>query len=580
MTKIGPIAFTLFAVAMIPLRGSADPLVTGFGNIQPLHYRDASGKVSGFVIDVVDEAARRAGIQIVWRAVNGSVDIDRALAEGRIDVFPVGVATQARRQQFWVSEPWWSEDLSLLARVNIGQSARIDWRGRHIVLGTPAYLEIVSRTMPGARFDLIDQYGRRNGPKATAAVMCEGAADAALMAHSELDGVLLHRPAPCRDLELQIVETNEPLPLALIARPLKSAAAQSLKIHIDELARDGTLGAIARRYPLLPARSVVMLSEKVSLMYQRRLLWTALAGALLIILTSTILLLRQMRTQRSLRRAITERARTEQMLRDRTEELSLSNEELQAFAYSVSHDLQEPARTIRLYTALIERRAPPTSPEGEYELKTIGGAAARMQEMIEKLLLLSRVGRSAAEKVPVEIGEVLSGTMRDLELAIQPAAARITVGSMPVVLGWPDRLSVLSLNLISNALKYTRDGITPEIDITAVRTGKDYQFAVRDNGIGFEQEHAEKIFAVFKRLHGNDRYGGTGVGLAIAKRVVERHGGRIWAEGKPNQGSTFYFTLPVEPVAEVVEAHSPAASASESAVKAVSSHSTGKNNSF
>jgi light-regulated signal transduction histidine kinase (bacteriophytochrome) len=117
---------------------------------------------------------------------------------------------------------------------------------------------------------------------------------------------------------------------------------------------------------------------------------------------------------------------------------------------------------------------------------------------------------------------------------------------MPTVAGWPDRLSVLLQNLIGNALKYRRDGVAPRIAISAVEKHDEWQFAVCDNGIGFEQEYADKIFGVFKRLHVHDKYGGTGVGLAIAKRVVERHGGRIWAEASPNGGSTFYFTLPAQ----------------------------------
>jgi light-regulated signal transduction histidine kinase (bacteriophytochrome) len=119
---------------------------------------------------------------------------------------------------------------------------------------------------------------------------------------------------------------------------------------------------------------------------------------------------------------------------------------------------------------------------------------------------------------------------------------------MPTIAGWPDRLSVLFQNLIGNALKYRREGVAPRIEITATRTDGGWEFAIRDNGIGFQQEYADRIFGVFKRLHVNDRYGGTGVGLAIAKRVVERHGGRIWAEGRPNEGSTFYFNLAAQSV--------------------------------
>jgi light-regulated signal transduction histidine kinase (bacteriophytochrome) len=167
-----------------------------------------------------------------------------------------------------------------------------------------------------------------------------------------------------------------------------------------------------------------------------------------------------------------------------------------------------------------------------------------MQEMIDKLLVLSRIGRSDVPRVQVAIGDIVSTVLRDFEPTIQATSAQLTIGTMPIVLGWPDRLSVLFQNLIGNALTYRQEGVPPRIEISAIQTHSEWEFVIRDNGIGFEQEYADKIFGAFKRLHVQDRYGGTGLGLAIAKRVVERHGGRIWAEGRPNEGSIFYFTLP------------------------------------
>jgi signal transduction histidine kinase len=555
MFRLRTIGFAVLSLIGLPALAAQTRITAGFGNIPPLHYGDPEGKAMGFVVDVLNEAARREGIEIEWKQVHGSIDIERALSDGRIDIFPAGISTQSRRAEFWVSEPWWSEDLSLLTRAEIGDGA-IDWRGRRIVLGTPAYVDIISRAIPGAELNLVDQYGSRTGPEATATMVCEGKADGALMSHSELDDVLVRRPKPCRNLDLRIVETKEPLPLAIIARRQTTAIVRLLRDRIDDLARDGTLGSIAGRYPRLPARSAVTLVETVRLRYEQRLLWTALGAALLVMFVTAILLVRQVRIQHALRRSMSEQASAEQALRDRTEDLTLSNEELQAFAYSVSHDMQEPLRTIRLYTELLERRYPPSSSEGHFLLGTIRGGAARMQEMIDRLLLLSRIGRSDAQKVPVAIGEVLSVVMRDLEPAIRAASPEITIGSMPTVPGWPDRLSVLFQNLIGNALKYRREGVVPQIEISAVETGDEWRFAVRDNGIGFEQKFANKIFTVFKRLHANDKYGGTGVGLSIVKRVVERHGGRIWAEGRPNEGSTFYFTLPAHSRQRVIESRS------------------------
>jgi signal transduction histidine kinase len=540
-------AAAVFALMAVAAAGS-DRLAAGFSHVPPLHYSDVQGRAAGFVVDVLDEAARREGIEIAWTRVGGSTDVERALTESRIDIFPAGVITEARRAQFSSSEPWWSEDVSILARTDLGIGSNIDWRGRRIVLATPTFLPIASRTIPGARFEVPDQYDSRGGPEVTASMLCEGKAEAALMAHSEMDEVLLRRPPACVGLPLQIFETAESVPLAMISRRETATLAKRLRDRIDLLALDGTLANIARRYPRIPVRSAVMLSETLRLRYHGRLLWMALAGALLLATVTIILLVRQSRVQVALRRAITEQSTAEQALRSRTEELTVSNEELQAFAYSISHDIQEPLRMISLYTQMFERRCSPTSPDGHFYLKTIRGGAVRMQEMIDKLLLLSRVGRSDAPRVPVALDDVLSSVLQDFEPTIQSTSAQITIGPMPTIAGWPDRLSVLFQNLIGNALKYRREGVAPRIEITATQTDGGWEFAIRDNGIGFQQEYADRIFGVFKRLHVNDRYGGTGVGLAIAKRVVERHGGRIWAEGRPNEGSTFYFNLAAQSV--------------------------------
>lgn len=536
--------FLVLAMAALSAPRS-DHLTVGFGQIPPLHYSDEHGRATGFIVDAVNTAAQREGIEVVWKRVAGSNDIEEALGEGRIDIFPAGIVTPSRQARFSVSEPWWSEDLSILARADIGSGRNIIWRGRRVVLASRAYLPLASRILPDAQFNVPGPREQRGGPEKTASIICRGQADGALIPHTEVDEVLMKRPEPCRGIDFQIVETSEILPLVVISRRETSGLARRLRDRIDELARDGTLGNLAARYPRTPSRTAVMLAETVRLRYQRRALWMALCTALLVVAITAILFIRQVRVQRALRRAIAEQARTDRMLRSRTDELTVSNEELQAFAYSVSHDLREPLRMISLYTQMLERHCPPTSEDGRNCLNTIRSGASRMQEMMDNLLLLSRVGRSDVPRVGVAIADILATVLHDLEPVITATSARIIIGPMPVIDGWPDRLNVLFQNLIGNALKYRREGVTPRIDISAVEQEGEWCFALRDNGIGFDQQYAEKIFGVFKRLHVYDKYGGTGVGLAIAKRVVERHGGRMWAEGWPDKGSTFYFTLPV-----------------------------------
>jgi signal transduction histidine kinase len=548
-TKLFALIILTILAPMAVAATAQDELKVGFGQIVPLHYTDEQGRAAGFVVDVLNEAAKREGIQIVWKRVAGSNDIEPALEQRRIDIFPAGLATEARQARFSVSEPWWFEDLSILARADIGTGLSINWQGRRIVLPSRAYVPFASRVVPGARFNVPAPYEQRQGPEKMAALICNGSADAALLSHTEVDNVLVRRPELCRaGMDLQVLETNESLPLAIISQWATRDIAIRLRNRIDELAIDGSLAAIAGRYPRTPSRSALMLAEILRSRYQKRVLWLALAGSLFVLAITSVLLLRQIRVQRALRRAMVEQELTDRFLRDRTEDLTASNEELQAFAYSISHDLHEPLRMISLYAQIFERRCPPTSQMGHQYLAVILGAVNRMQEMMDKLLLLSRVGRSDVERHTAQVDDLLSNVLRDLEPVIRSTSAEIVIGPMPTITGWPDRLSVLFQNLISNALKYHRDDVAPHIEISAVQQDGEWCFAVRDNGIGFNQEYAEKIFGVFKRLHADDKYGGTGVGLAIARKVVERHGGRIWAEGNLNIGSTFYFTLPMQPV--------------------------------
>jgi len=543
--SLARVAVVLALSAMdMTVNARAERLIAGFGCVPPLHYRDAAGRPIGFVIDVINEAAKREHVEIQWRRVGGSNDIERALQQGLIDLFPAGIDTERRRALFSVSAPWWSEDLSILARGDKPLGSRGDWRGSRLVLTSPTYMAKARVMFPASSLVLPDQYDARGGPESSVAVVCAGQADGALMAHVEVDEVLVDRPAVCNAVKLQVIETPGSLDLSVIARWEKALFGQRLRRRLDELALDGTMGRIAGRYPRIPARSAVALAETVRTRYQHTVLLVALCAAIALVVVAALLLLRQMRIQRALRTSLREQKETETSLRLRTEELSASNEELQAFAYTVSHDFQEPLRMVALYSELFERRYPPTCDDGRVYLEFMRSGARRMQDMLSSLLVYSRVGRTDNPRKTVNVSEIVANVLRDLEYQIASTGAQISVGPMPTVIAWPDRLNQVFHHLISNSLKYRRVGVTPVVELSAVESAGEWVFAVRDNGIGFKAEYAERIFGVFKRLHGRDEYGGTGLGLAIARRVVERHGGRIRAEGRPNEGSTFFFVLP------------------------------------
>jgi len=241
---------------------------------------------------------------------------------------------------------------------------------------------------------------------------------------------------------------------------------------------------------------------------------------------------------------ITERKQAEIELREAHEELKRSNSELEQFAYVASHDLQEPLRMVSSYTQLLLRRYGERF-EGDAKefMGYIVDGAARMKQLIEDLLAYSRVGTRGKDFHEVEVEGALRRAVTNLRAAIEESGASVTWDALPTVIADDLQLTQLFQNLIGNALKF-RSASVPRVSVSATEKEKEWEFKVRDNGIGIEPQYFERIFMVFQRLHNKTEYPGTGIGLAICKKVVERHGGRIWVEAQPGEGSAFHFTLP------------------------------------
>jgi signal transduction histidine kinase len=230
-------------------------------------------------------------------------------------------------------------------------------------------------------------------------------------------------------------------------------------------------------------------------------------------------------------------------LAERAKDLERSNMELQQFAYVASHDLQEPLRTIASFTQLLAKRYNDKLDDKAREFINYAvDGSKRMQTLINDLLAFSRVGTQAKTLETVRCDAVLDRVLKNLKLAIQDSGATITRDRLPTVLADEVQLSQIFQNLLGNAIKF-RGSDAPRIHVSAERQGAAWKVMVRDNGIGISPDHNDRIFVIFQRLHTKTQYPGTGIGLAICKKIAERHGGRIWVEPSPGGGSTFYFTI-------------------------------------
>lgn len=242
---------------------------------------------------------------------------------------------------------------------------------------------------------------------------------------------------------------------------------------------------------------------------------------------------------------ITERKQAEVEMQRMMADLKRSNQELEQFAYVASHDLQEPLRMVSSYVQLLARRykGKLDSDADEFINYAVDGAN-RMKGLINDLLTFSRVGTRGKEFSPVELNSVIEVVLSNLQVAIEENNAVITCDELPKVLADEGQMVQLFQNLIGNALKF-RSEEPPKIHIGIKQEKEDWLFSISDNGIGIDPQFSERIFIIFQRLHTREEYPGTGIGLSICRKIIERHGGRIWVESQPGQGSTFYFTLPV-----------------------------------
>jgi signal transduction histidine kinase len=253
-------------------------------------------------------------------------------------------------------------------------------------------------------------------------------------------------------------------------------------------------------------------------------------------------LARRQEAEAALRRSHEE---LEARVQERTAELRRVNQELEAFSYSVSHDLRRPLRTVAAFTEILMSDHAHELSEDARKLLTIArDSALQMNQLIEALLSLSRIERQPLAPRPVNLTELVRQTLTELQVEERDRNMDIRVADLPDCMGDPALLRQVLVNLLSNAMKYTRQRPVAVIEVGFKTEGAETAYYVRDNGAGFDMQYADKLFGVFQRLHSAEQFSGTGVGLSIVHRIILRHGGRIWAEGAVDKGATFYFTLP------------------------------------
>jgi hypothetical protein len=236
-------------------------------------------------------------------------------------------------------------------------------------------------------------------------------------------------------------------------------------------------------------------------------------------------------------------------LRNRTSELEAANRELESFSYSVSHDLRAPLRAVDGFASMLEENhAAALDVEGRRLLGVIRGGMNKMGRLIDDLLAFSRLGRKPLASSEIDMKRLVEEALKELQMDPE-RPARIALGALPPAYGDAALLKQVWINLLSNAVKFTSKRERPFIEASGANSATEYIYCVKDNGAGFDMRYYDKLFGVFQRLHSSEEFPGTGAGLAIVQRLVAKHGGRVWAEGKVNEGAAFYFSLPQRRVA-------------------------------
>jgi signal transduction histidine kinase len=496
----------------------------GDANFAPYESLNARGEPEGLNVDLIRAVGRMRGIRVSVRLLPWA-KVRAGLLDGAIDVAAMyRSARRARVEDFAIAHELVYHEMFVRQGTRAPGSLQ-DLRGKRVLLESDTIVvEALEDMGLGAELHPVP-----SEPEALEA-LARGEGDVAVVAETAGRPFLQRRA-----LEDKIAAAGPPVLLTeygFVTRSGRRDLIEILNQGVAAVKASGEYDHIYDRW-LRPDRVVA-----------RRVAW-AFAGALAIALA--VVLWNQALRRRVARQtvAIGEIGSSYNALVDYQKQLDRANKELEAFSYSVSHDLRAPLRAIDGYTRiLVEDHERSLDDEGKRVCGVIRENVRGMGQLIDDLLNFSRLSRAPMEPLPVDMRQLVLAEFETAVPAEVRERVRFTLGELPGAVGDPRLLRHVWMNLLSNAVKFTSKRERPEIEVSGEETAKETLYTVRDNGAGFDMRFAGKLFGVFQRLHSAREFEGTGVGLAIVQRIVERHGGRVWAEGEVDQGAVFHFALP------------------------------------
>jgi len=536
---------SIFAFSSEPV----SPIKVGIYQNQPKIFMNEDQQPAGFWVEVMDAVASQEGWTVEYIPGSWEECLNR-LEKGEIDIMPDVAFTEKRDEIFLFSD----------------ESVYTSWSGIYTKEGEDieSILDLDGKTVAVLKNSVNYEgpEGLRSLVKAFDMNCTFVEKDDYLQVFEAIHTGEAHAGTASKDFAIRHLSVFQLITTPIIfqpstlyfAFPIRSERSQAVKDRVDF--RISQLKANEDSIYYQSMDKWFSVNPEDSSVF-KWLLWGLVisAGVITLLVSGSLLLRSQVRLRtKELTEEIAERKRVQEALRHhekqleemvatRTEALTRSNKELEMFAYITSHDLQEPLRMITSYLQLIEKRYFQNLDEDGKEFIAFAvEGAKRMQTLINDLLKYSRVGTKAKEFAPVDCNQVLADTLNNLEIAIVESQSRITSDKLPTVTGDETQLRQLFQNLVGNAVKF-RGEKPPAIHVGVVSTDHYWEFSIRDNGIGIEPKYFERIFQVFQRLHGRNEYSGNGIGLAVCKRIVERHGGEIKVASIPGEGTTFTFTL-------------------------------------